>query len=102
MKEDFSRAREILEERLRKSVRHLAFPKFKGTAAAMNVGEECGFRAFWWGYLPGHQGNRPGRSPRYVARIDAIYLRRLPGHGRISARLALEKRLSAAAYGLRG
>ncbi len=95
MKEDFGLAKRTIEERLEKRVLHLAFPKFRGTTAALEFGVECGFKAFWWGYVPGHLGNRVGQSPHYVARTDAIYLQRLPGKGRLTGGAALKKRLSA-------
>jgi len=95
MKEDFELAKRTIEERLGKRVLHLAFPRYRGTTAALELGVECGFQSFWWGYVPGHLGNRVGQSPHYVARTDGIYLRRLPGEGRLTGGGALKKRLSA-------
>ncbi len=95
MRDDFRRSRRTIEEKLGKRVAHLAFPKWQGTADALAVGAWCGFQAFWWGYLTGHRGNKPGQSPHRVARIDSIYLRRLPGKGRLSVGAALKKRFSA-------
>jgi peptidoglycan/xylan/chitin deacetylase (PgdA/CDA1 family) len=81
--EDFRLAKEILERQLNKTVRHLAFPRFDGTAEALRIGRACGYEAFWWGVLPHRPGNRPGQSPLYVTRVDGRYLRRLPGAGRV-------------------
>ena len=79
---DFSAARDMLEERIGKSVRHLCFVKYIGSDEAIAIGKECGYHSFWWGYLPRHSGNRPGRGTDRITRIDGWYLRRLPGNGR--------------------
>jgi peptidoglycan/xylan/chitin deacetylase (PgdA/CDA1 family) len=82
MEEDFGQAREILGNRLKKSVEHLAFPKFFGTEEALRIGQACGYRSFWWGTLPHRPGNSPGDSPLRVVRLEAQFLRRLPGDNR--------------------
>ena len=61
--EDFRLAKDTLEQKLGKTVRHLAFPKFNGTSAALRIGHECGYEGFWWGVLPHRPDNRPGQSP---------------------------------------
>jgi CelD/BcsL family acetyltransferase involved in cellulose biosynthesis/peptidoglycan/xylan/chitin deacetylase (PgdA/CDA1 family) len=81
--EDFRLAKETLEQKLGKTVRHLAFPKFNGTREALRIGHECGYRAFWWYVLPNRSDNRPGQSPSYVVRISGEFLRRLPGDKRV-------------------
>jgi CelD/BcsL family acetyltransferase involved in cellulose biosynthesis/peptidoglycan/xylan/chitin deacetylase (PgdA/CDA1 family) len=81
--EDFRLAKETLEQKLGKTVRHLAFPKFNGTSEALRIGHECGYRAFWWWVLPNRPDNRPGQSPSYVVRISGEFLRRLPGDKRV-------------------
>jgi peptidoglycan/xylan/chitin deacetylase (PgdA/CDA1 family) len=80
--EDFRLAKETLERHLNKAIRHLAFPKFNGTREALHIGQECGYKAFWWGVLPRRATNSPGDSPLYVVRVDGRYLRRLPGDRR--------------------
>ncbi|MEJ2237989.1 MAG: polysaccharide deacetylase family protein [Gemmatimonadales bacterium] len=97
MREAFCQSRRTMEERLGKKVLHMAFPKFKGTVEALRLGAECGFQAFWWGHLPGHDGNRPGQDPRFISRMDALYLRRLPGDGRLSGSNLLKRRLALVA-----
>jgi len=82
--EDFRIAKEMLEQRLNKTVRHLAFPRFNGTRQALSIGKVLGYAAFWWGVLPHRSDNRPGHSPSYIVRCDGRYLRRLPGEGRIA------------------
>jgi len=46
MESDFRHAKEIIEEKLGKTVRHLAFPKFFGNAAALSIGEKLGYEGF--------------------------------------------------------
>ena len=87
--DDFSLARTILEKNIGKEIRHLAFVKFAGSDEAVRIGRECGYRSFWWGYLPRHPGNRTGQPADRIARLDAIYLRRLPGKSRLSLRTIL-------------
>ena len=82
--EDFRMAKETLETKLDKTVSHLAFPKYFGTAESLRIGADCGYKAFWWGVLPHRPDNRPGQSPEHIIRIDGRYLRRLPGTGRES------------------
>lgn len=80
--EDLQRAKAILETRLAKRVTHLAFPKFIGTNIAVDVGKAVGYRAFWWGALPGSR-TRPGKlQPSHLPRLNDEWLRRLPGVGR--------------------
>jgi peptidoglycan/xylan/chitin deacetylase (PgdA/CDA1 family) len=92
--EDFRLAKKMLEEKLGKTVRHLAFPTFNGTKEALRIGHECGYRAFWWGVLPHRPGNTPGESPSFVVRVDGRYLRRLPGEERESLTQILRTRYS--------
>lgn len=87
--EDFRLAKETLDEKLGKPVRHLAFPRYKGTEEALRIGRECGYKAFWWGIVPNRPDNRPGLSPSYIVRLKCDYLRRLPGEGRLPLRTIL-------------
>ena len=90
--EDLRLSKETLEEKLDKPIHHLAFVKYKGTDEALRIGAKCGYRAFWWGYLPRHPGNGPGQPASHVARIDGFYLRRLPGSGRLPLTRILRER----------
>ncbi len=90
--EDLQLAKETLEQRLSKRVRHLAFPKFYGTEQALRAGHAIGYRAFWWGPLPRRPCNRPGGDPSYIVRLDGRYLRRLPGKGRLRLSRVLRAR----------
>jgi peptidoglycan/xylan/chitin deacetylase (PgdA/CDA1 family) len=102
VEEDFRLSRQILEQRLNKCVRHLAFPMFEGTAEALHIGRECGYEGFWWGVLPHCPGNRPGQSPSRIVRLKPEFLRRLPGEGRLSLSRVLEERYWASVLRLWG
>jgi peptidoglycan/xylan/chitin deacetylase (PgdA/CDA1 family) len=82
--EDFRTAKRILEDKLGKTIRHLAFPVWDGTEEAVEIGSKAGYRTFWWGVLPRRPANYPGSSPHYIVRLDRRYVRRLPGHCRRS------------------
>lgn len=86
---DLRRAKEALDDALDKDVRHLAFPMFDGTDAALDAAVDAGYDACWWGLVEGRRYNRPGASPLTILRHDAKFLRRLPGRGRISLVSAL-------------
>jgi len=102
IEEDFRLSREILEQKLNKQVRHLAFPMFDGTAEALRIGRECGYEAFWWGVIPHRPGNQPGHSPSRIVRLKPKFLRRLPGEGRQSLSRILSERYGASASRLWG
>ena len=93
--DDFRLARSTIESKIGKKVHHLAFVKFEGSDDAIEIGLDCGYRSFWWGYLPNHDGNCPGQSTSRIARLDAIYLRRLPGNGRRSLTNILTERFGS-------
>lgn len=82
--EDLRRAKSVLEERLEKEVRHMAFPMYQGTPTAIDRARQCGYASCWWGTLPRQPLNPPGHSPYHMARLDAQFIRRLPGEGRRS------------------
>ena len=80
--DDFRLAKETIESKIGNQVEHLAFVKYQGSDDAIEMGLRCGYKSFWWGYLPHHSGNCPGQDTGRITRIDAIYLLRLPGSGR--------------------
>jgi peptidoglycan/xylan/chitin deacetylase (PgdA/CDA1 family) len=97
--EDIRRSREVLEAELGRPVRHLAFPRFDGTAEAVRLGREAGFEGFWWGMQPGRPLNRPGDDGGHVVRLSGEFVRRLPGRGRASLRSILRRRYRSALRG---
>jgi peptidoglycan/xylan/chitin deacetylase (PgdA/CDA1 family) len=93
--EDFKAAKATIKERLGKTARHMAFVKYVGTEEAVEIGKKCGYESFWWGYLPHHDGNRPGRSANRIIRVDGWYLQRLPGIDRRPLGAILKARYGA-------
>jgi len=92
MREDFQLARETIEARLGKQVQHLAFPRHDGTAEAVRVGLECGYRLFWWGAQPTPPARLAGGAGLHVSRISGEFVRRLPGDGRLALSTILGRR----------
>jgi len=84
LQSDLAEAKTVLESKLCKSINHLAFPMYRGTSAAMDTACTLGYAGFWWGTLAGRRANRPHDPCTQIVRIDARYLRRLPGSGRVS------------------
>lgn len=64
----------------------LAFPMYDGTAEAIEIARAIGFRACYWGLIPGRPLNSLGDSPFYISRMSHEFLRRLPGKGRMTLR----------------
>lgn len=81
--EDLQQSRAKLEQRLGKTAVHLAFPQYYGTDAAIGEARRAGYRAFWWGVLPGRPMNRPGDPADRIVRISGEFVRRLPGDNRV-------------------
>jgi hypothetical protein len=81
---DLAASRACIEQRLDKAVRHLCHPWYIAGPTAVAAAREAGFRATYWGLVAGRSMNRIGGDPFKIARIDAVYLMTLPGHGRRS------------------
>lgn len=96
MEEDFRQSREVLEGRLRKAVRHLAFPRADGSDEAVRAGKRAGFSGFWWGLQRRHPVNAPGDDGSRMVRLSGEFIRRLPGSGRRPLSHILAARYSAA------
>lgn len=96
MAEDFRRAREMIETMLDKSVRHIAFPRHDGSAEAVRVGLETGYRLFWWGAQPRPPHDLAGGVGLHISRISGEFVRRLPGDGRVPLRKILGRRYGRA------
>lgn len=90
--QDLAAARALLDERLRKKVRHLAFPQYAGTGEAIRAGLSCGYRGFWWGLLQGRRGNGVGDALTHITRLSGDFIRRLPGEGRATLMNVIRRR----------
>jgi len=87
LSQDLGMSRQSIESHLPgASVRHLSFPMYDGTEAGVEAAKAQGFKACYWGYLPGRPLNAAGASPFHVSRVGDEFVRRLPGEGRISVR----------------
>ncbi len=94
-KDDLNQAKQELDQRLGKNSRHLAFPQYYGTDAAIQVARELGFQAFYWGVLPGQASNLPKASQAAtdrIVRLSGEFVRRLPGQGRVKLSHILSRR----------
>jgi peptidoglycan/xylan/chitin deacetylase (PgdA/CDA1 family) len=92
IEDDLARARELLEDRLGKNVRHLAFPQYDGTPDAIRIGRACGYEAFYWGTRPWKALNTSGDDLSCIVRLSGEFLPRLPGERRASLRAILRER----------
>jgi peptidoglycan/xylan/chitin deacetylase (PgdA/CDA1 family) len=92
LNEDLVRAREAIETRLGKRVRHLAFPQYDGTAEAIRIGRSCGYDAFYWGVRPWKPINAPGDDFSSIVRLSGEFLPRLPGRERLPLAAILRHR----------
>jgi peptidoglycan/xylan/chitin deacetylase (PgdA/CDA1 family) len=89
---DLLLSKTMLEAKLGKTVRHLAFPDYDGTPAAVREAKRLGYQSCWWGLVPGRAANRPGRSPYRIVRLSGEFVRRLPGKDRLPLRRILAQR----------
>ncbi|TVQ99142.1 MAG: hypothetical protein EA399_08735 [Desulfovibrionales bacterium] len=77
-------SRDVLEERLQKPVRHVAFPWCRVGKLARVLSQAAGYTTNFLGPIPGKPLVRPGCDPFSIPRIKDDYLFRLPGKGRHS------------------
>ena len=85
-------SKQIIEQRLNKSVQHLCYPWFVGSAIAMEQSKEAGYKTNFWGSLLGIRENLVGSNPFKLVRLEDRFIFRLPGKGRKSLReLMVEK-----------
>lgn len=84
MEDDFLRARELIERRLGRQVRHIALPMYRGSAAGVRAARKAGYVAIHWGLRAGRGLNASGSSAERISRVSGDFVRRLPGIGRRS------------------
>lgn len=81
VRHEIAESKRALEEMLDgKSIEHLCYPWFRGSALADRVAADVGYRATYYGLRP---ASRPdGTDLLTIARLSEAYLTRLPGSGR--------------------
>ena len=86
---DLGQSKEIIEQNLKSSVRHLCYPWFTGSTLAVKASRKAGYLSSYWGLLGRRTTNRTGDNPYYMARMNDEYVSCLPGHQRTSLRKVL-------------
>jgi len=79
---DLEQSRELLEQRLRKPVRHFCFPYSLYCAETLELVRETGYHSSFIGTHSGRRSNLRGADPYTTVRLNNDYLRCLPGRGR--------------------
>ena len=80
--EELARAREILEQRLAKPVRHMCFPWAIAGGTAVRLAEKAGYQTAFSDRLGGIRSVRPGDPPFQLMRLKHPLIFCLPGKGR--------------------
>ena len=92
VRRELEESRREVEARLPgETVDHLCYPWFGGRPFAVQASREAGYRVGYFGQVPGRPTNRPGQDPLTVARVDELYLERLPGAGRMDLRALIRR-----------
>lgn len=81
---DLSQSKKILEDRLNKSIGHLAYPWGIGSKLSQELSKKAGYLTNFWGPICGIPYNAPGSDPYKLVRLKDDYILRLPGEGRKS------------------
>lgn len=77
-----------------KTVRHICYPWHTAGKTAIEIAEEVGLEAGYWGRVDGRYYTSTGSNPARIARVGADFFFRLPGTGRISLMKILLKKVS--------
>lgn len=80
--EELGRAREILEQRLGKEVRHMCFPWAIAGTTAVRLAKQVGFQTAFADRLGGARAVHPGDPPFQLMRLKHPLIFCLPGKGR--------------------
>jgi len=87
-------SKEIIEHRLPgNTVDQLCFPWYQAEQFAIDASKKAGFRVNYFGQIKNRPVNRPGDDLFGVARVENIFLKRLPGKGRESLAQIIGKHL---------
>jgi hypothetical protein len=84
IKQDMLDSKQLIEERLNKTVHSLAYPWFKGSRMAVEASREAGYKGNFWGTVANSAINRVHDDSFYLKRISADFIFTLPGKGRKS------------------
>lgn len=81
---DLSAARTLIAERLgdTHAGRQLCLPFTLGSEAVVEIADNCGVTAIYWGIDRKRRINRPGCDPLRLVRLKNDFIWRLPGQGR--------------------
>lgn len=82
--ESLVESRRLLEDRLQREVRHLAYPWASGGHLAAKASRQAGYWTNFHGPIEGIPCNVPGGDPYRIPRIKDDYIHRLPGDGRLA------------------
>lgn len=96
MQTDLTKARELIEKRYNKNIKHLAWPCYYTSTEAIALAEQAGYQAFWTGYLPHIPMLVHGHDPHKIVRLSGEFLQRLPGKDRKSLASILKARYKKA------
>jgi peptidoglycan/xylan/chitin deacetylase (PgdA/CDA1 family) len=88
---DLKLARQLLEERLNKPVRHLCYPWGRGSKMAVALSRQAGYESNFWVMPP--TGKHKKNSSFHIPRVKDDYLFRLPGKGRKSLARIFQQKL---------
>jgi peptidoglycan/xylan/chitin deacetylase (PgdA/CDA1 family) len=84
IRRELTRSKEILEERLVKSVRHFCYPWFAGSSLADRLAAKAGYRTVHYGPDINDRKEPSREVPLRIRRVSNGYLFRLPGKNRAS------------------
>ncbi len=87
-------AKRVIEERVGRSVIHLAYPWHAAGPTARRLAREAGYRTAFAGKVDGVPITRPGGDLQQIARIGEDYVELLPGRGRIDLSTVLYRKWS--------
>lgn len=84
IREDLAASQALLRRELRlpDAGQHLCLPFTIGSAQAVSVARELGFRSILWGVSPQRRVNAAGSDPLATVRLKNDFIWRLPGSGR--------------------
>lgn len=80
--EELLRGRQILEERLKKQVRHLCFPWAVAGSRALRLAELAGYETAFSDSIGGYRSIQPGGPPYQLMRLKHTFIFCLPGRNR--------------------